>query len=1122
MGWKNQNRMGFRPCISAFTMRQSSGQKTHAPHHAAPSGKFSFFNGATSTNPAGTLTLAALVERIRTCPDLARKTARVRELQGNARKEAKRELPAVTFGGVFSYRANDKLTAYSWLLVIDFDDVPDAPGLREAVASHPCCLLAFVSPSGNGVKAVFRLDTGGLDTSDVDAVQAFHRRAFNALQADCEARYGVKVDPSGKDVSRLCFLSFDPDVRVNEAPDAFLVPAPPPAPPRTAPALVPSAVRRGAGLSLPTWGADATRAIADLTRLCEWVRETGTDLTADYGEWKGYEYWYRIPLALARSVRSGELPEPFARKAFHALSANSPQYTHRECERKFSDGLRDADKRTTAPVTLRSVFHFAKERGYVPVNRTATDGTVDDDRVIRVKRYASDALDELETRIVPGVRLLLQAPTGTGKTTAVFALARRLVDAGTFRRVWVLVPYRNLAKQIEKEYGVPGVYGGVGGADVRAARAGDVLVTTYDGLAKLGGVPPGTLLVVDESHELVDSQGFRKEALKLVTKALDAALESDGAFLYTTATPGEHFADAFGLSVLKIIPEHVNRKTVAVYPFPRYKDRRAACFSQLVTEALAEPEKAFVLFLNDRADIKAGIRYAIDRGVPADGIVEFTANADGPAVRALLTDNRFPAGVRLVFATKALGAGYNVLNENIGGVFYCVNRKEGLRPNDAAQFTARFRNVDGLPVHVFAGETKKDARDAGKTTADLMSAERWKAEKAIEARRLVDLSVVNDFLPSVRLDPNAQAVERTTDPDKGVCLRINEHRLLYRASERRNHARTIEDFISWWGQYDPGAMFDVRRADAPETLALLKRIADELKEAANEARETVSAWTVEHAMAVGYACVQSLRTDIRRYAPNARDAAKDVSEKDKALFLEGGGPLAVRRHLSGGELPGFPPAKLWQNAVLLANPNKWGAWKRRIALVLQRERLAGRLGDVELFDQWKAADFLLWEAKGLPAFIRLTGKNGVNITEAYEAVRPALGGLTLKTFQDCLLPLYFDMGERKRAGKRDDGTRPWLYFPRGLSAAQQKERYAQLCGLEKGEYEHFIERLKERRKAAATEARLSKADATKERAAERENERLPVPLMAARLGADNAVAVVTFANDPPDDEPCPY
>ena len=158
----------------------------------------------------------------------------------------------------------------------------------------------------------------------------------------------------------------------------------------------------------------------------------------------------------ARSVRSGELPEPFAREAFHVLSANNPQYTHRECESKFAGALRDADKRTTNAVTLGTVFHFAKERGYVPSKRAANEGTVEDandDSVIRVERYASEALDKVAAELVPGGSLLLQAPTGTGKTKAVFDLARLLVDAGTFRRVWVLVPYRNLAKQIARKYG---------------------------------------------------------------------------------------------------------------------------------------------------------------------------------------------------------------------------------------------------------------------------------------------------------------------------------------------------------------------------------------------------------------------------------------------------------------------------------------------------------------------------------------------------------------------------------------------------------------------------------------------------------------------------------------------
>ena len=1135
------------------TLRTPEGAGVSHPQsyggNVSPS-KLSLFSGATSTEPAGTLTLAAVVERIRTCPDLARKTARVRELQGNARKEAKKELQAVTFGGAFSYRANDKLTAYSGLLVLDFDDVPDAPGLREAVGSHPCCLLAFVSPSGNGVKAVVRLDTSGLDTSDGDAVQAFHRRAFNALQADCEARYGVALDEKGKDVSRLCFLCSDPEALTNAAPDAFPVPAPPPAPPRTAPALVPSAVRRGAGLSLPTGGADATRAMAGLTRLCKWVAETGTDITVRRND------WVNIGWALAREVRLG-LAEPFARQAFHALSANYPQYCPHKCDQTFSDALaRDAGNRTGTDVTLGTVFHLAKERGYVPANRTATDGTVDDandDRVIRVKSRVSEALDELERELVPGASLLLQAPTGTGKTYAVLnkkdGLAVRVVRQGTFRRVWVLVPYRNLAKQIARKYGVPGVYGGVGGVDVRDALEADVLVTTYDGLAKLGGVPAGTLLVVDESHELTDALGYRPKALELVTAAADAATQTDGAYLCVTATPGEHFADAFGLSVLRIVPEHVNRKAVTIYRSGSWKRRKRACLALLAAKALAAPDGLFVLFCNSKRALKQARAFLKKTGLPSDAVFRLTSNDDGPAVDALVQDERFPPGVRVVLATKALGAGYNVDNENVGGVFLLPNGNEGLRPNDAAQYTARFREMGkaGTPpllVHVFAGEPSPNARDANRGMAELLGRELWKADKAKEARRGFDLAKVDDRLPSVRLDRNAQAIERTTDPDKGVVLQTNVHHAYFLASERRNRARTPDDFVAHWGQYDPGAAFDVRQADDVdgETAALLQTIEDEHRQAEIEARETVAAWTVSHAMAVTHACYPRLRTDVRRYDPNAKDTAKDVSAADRERFLLAGGTTAAKRFLSrkltkpDGTVPAlrsFPAPQLWTRCVLDGNAAKFAKWETSVAVALQMERQAGRLGDVLLYDGLKAADFLLWERYGLPVLTNLvkTQGDGVNMKGVCESVRAELKKRGFDPsdylFRQVLVPLYFHIGPTVRL-TNDDGTRTRVRRLERLQTAQTAERFAAAFGLERGEYERFVERLKEDRQSAAKAAKAKETadnEAQAIAAAESvtiETERLPVPMLAARLGADNAIAAVTFADDPPDDEPCPF
>ena len=1125
---KPPEREAFQPQNYGETPPAQESKPGEAQKNCALSStRLSLYAGV-SPEIAGSAALSEVANRIREDDRLRKATEKLRQLGSEAARREKNSLPSTTFAGEFSYRANDRLSSYSGLIVLDFDHLSAhgrrAGELRDEIAAHPSCALAFVSPKADGVKAVFALDAAGLDLSDLDAVQAFHARAYEAVRADCETRYGVPLDVSGKDPARLCFLCHDAQAAYNPEPEPFAVP-PEPEP----------AAQSGRAGKFPAPGrplppvpfaspANQTRAMADVARLCGWAAETGTDVTA------GYDDWYRIALALARAARRGELPEDFAAEAFQSLSANHPAYSHAECARKFAGALRDADARPGG-VTLGTVFYIAKNHGYVRQRQTPADGA-NAGQTVRVGRYASEALDRIASELAPGVRLLLQAPTGTGKTKAVFDLARRLTGAKAFARVWVLAPYARLAEQMAGEYAVPGVWGGVTGDDVRAARMSDVLVATYDGLAKLGGVPAGTLLVVDECHELADAQGYRAKALKLVARAADDAQTGGGAVLYATATPGEFFADAFGLYVLTVVPDRVSRKEAAFCRSGKWTERKRACFALLAEKAAAAPDRLFVLFCNSKRALGQAGRFLESAGLPAGAVVRVTANDDGDAVRSLLASGRFPSGVRVVLASKALGAGYNVLNENVGGVFLLPNGNEGLRPNDAAQFTARFRNADGLRVYVFAGEPNPDARDSKKGMRELLRTELWKGDQAVEARRGVDLTDVDDRLPAVRLDGNARAVERENDPDSGLRLCKNVHYAYFLASERRNRARTPDDYATRWREYDPGVSFAERPGAEPdgETAALLQRIEDEQREAENAARETVASWTAAHAMAVGYACIPRLRREMRRYDPGAKEAAADVSAGDKERFLAAGGPAAARRILGTvPELPGFPAARLWTRCVSEGNPTKWAAWKTSVAVALHAERKDGRLGDAALCDGLKAADFALWEKYGLIETERLVkGQgDGLNLKEAYGTVAAVLKkrgfALSWHAFRQVLAPLYFQIGKEVRL-VRDDGGRVRIRRLERLEPAQSRERFAAAFGLEYAEYEHLIQRLKSERDGVAKAAagqKEAEQRADGERAA-KDAQPLPVPVMAARFGADNSTDAVTFANDPPDAEPCPY
>lgn len=133
-------------------------------------------------------------------------TARAAYRAGNLAEydRIKLTLPAAMISGQFSRRAADNLTAHSGLVVCDLDKLGDRlPEIRAKVDGDPRTLASFISPSGDGLKFVCQVEPTPTDKHT-------HKAAFEAVRAHYEAAHGVELDPSGKDVSRLCFVSYDP------------------------------------------------------------------------------------------------------------------------------------------------------------------------------------------------------------------------------------------------------------------------------------------------------------------------------------------------------------------------------------------------------------------------------------------------------------------------------------------------------------------------------------------------------------------------------------------------------------------------------------------------------------------------------------------------------------------------------------------------------------------------------------------------------------------------------------------------------------------------------------------------------------------------------------------------
>lgn len=133
-------------------------------------------------------------------------TEKVLEYRKTGNDEIKKMLPACTFSGTFTHRNSQSLAKFSQFACLDFDKfegLTDAQQMKDNLCADECLFCCFISPSGKGVKAVFRL------MNDPQKYEAMYR-------ALCMKYTDAHLDSKTKDISRLCYESYDPDIYIND------------------------------------------------------------------------------------------------------------------------------------------------------------------------------------------------------------------------------------------------------------------------------------------------------------------------------------------------------------------------------------------------------------------------------------------------------------------------------------------------------------------------------------------------------------------------------------------------------------------------------------------------------------------------------------------------------------------------------------------------------------------------------------------------------------------------------------------------------------------------------------------------------------------------------------------
>jgi hypothetical protein len=212
--------------------------------------------------------------------------------------------PSATFEGG---RRIEFLEDYSGLIILDIDKLPpdQLPTIKQNARDIAFTYSVFTSPSGNGLKILIR----------ISSPKQNHNLVFNQVKKYYESVLNVYIDPSGRDITRLCFFSYDPDLYFNPNAEIFQTTA---------------------------------RQVEDqIDSVINQIEFNHVDITNDYKD------WIKICFALIDALGSN------AREPFHRISRFYSGYDILKCDAQFDKCLSS----NNSGITIKSFFHYAKESG---------------------------------------------------------------------------------------------------------------------------------------------------------------------------------------------------------------------------------------------------------------------------------------------------------------------------------------------------------------------------------------------------------------------------------------------------------------------------------------------------------------------------------------------------------------------------------------------------------------------------------------------------------------------------------------------------------------------------------------------------------------------------------------
>lgn len=163
------------------------------------------FKSLRNTKPESTPDLLSVLLEIGT-NKYQEKISKIRLEENPSKSRLKDYLPLFTPTGIFNHRSIKGLESYNGIICLDIDNIDNAEDLKEQCRKLNYVYSAFVTPSGRGLKVLIKSP----------ATPETYREIEEKVSVEFFQATGAIRDKHCKDIARIQFLSYDPNIYINE------------------------------------------------------------------------------------------------------------------------------------------------------------------------------------------------------------------------------------------------------------------------------------------------------------------------------------------------------------------------------------------------------------------------------------------------------------------------------------------------------------------------------------------------------------------------------------------------------------------------------------------------------------------------------------------------------------------------------------------------------------------------------------------------------------------------------------------------------------------------------------------------------------------------------------------